>query len=315
MESSLRTVPTATSVRAVPAKLLIDNRIVINNHLARTRGGKVSLHPPDRLRHRQGAQVDAGDEQRLRRGRRQAGLVTPAHVNLGLAIDLAKPDGTRQLLVPASRPPRRWTSPVLAAYEDIVRKARDGKLTVDDFAGTTISLTNPGTIGTVHSVPRLMPARARSSASGRWSTPPSGRAPARRRSPQRRQQGHHPDLDLRPPHHPGRPVRRLPARHSPTAARRRRLLRRDLHSLRIPYEPIRWAHRHRTPHDDDLDKTARVQELIHAYRVRGHLMADIDPLEYHQRSHPDLDVAVPRPDAVGPRPRVRHRRLRRQAAS
>ena len=43
-----------------------------------------------------------------------------------------------------------------AAYEDLVRKARGGKLTVDDFAGTTISLTNPGTIGTVHSVPRLM---------------------------------------------------------------------------------------------------------------------------------------------------------------
>ena len=42
------------------------------------------------------------------------------------------------------------------AYEDIVRKARTNKLTADDFAGTTISLTNPGGIGTVHSVPRLM---------------------------------------------------------------------------------------------------------------------------------------------------------------
>ena len=43
-------------------------------------------------------------------------------------------------------------------------------------------------------------------------------------------------------------------------------------------------------HDDDVNKTARVQELIHAYRVRGHLMADTDPLEYRQRRHPDLDV-------------------------
>src|SRR3954452_4817549 len=42
------------------------------------------------------------------------------------------------------------------AYEDVVRRVRDKKLTPDDFAGTTISLTNPGTIGTVHSVPRLM---------------------------------------------------------------------------------------------------------------------------------------------------------------
>ena len=45
-------------------------------------------------------------------------------------------------------------------------------------------------------------------------------------------------------------------------------------------------------HDDDVNKTARVQELIHAYRVRGHLMADTDPLEYRQRRHPDLDVAT-----------------------
>src|SRR5450756_2652409 len=84
-------------------------------------------------------------------------LITPSHINLGLAIDIAKPDGTRTLLVPASKATEAmdfahfWT-----AYEDIVRKARTNKLTVDDFQGTTISLTNPGGIGTVHSVPRLM---------------------------------------------------------------------------------------------------------------------------------------------------------------
>ena len=61
-------------------------------------------------------------------------------------------------------------------------------------------------------------------------------------------------------------------------------------SLRIPYEPIRWVRDITTSHDDDITKTARVQELIHAYRVRGHLMADTDPLEYRQRRHPDLDV-------------------------
>ncbi len=61
-------------------------------------------------------------------------------------------------------------------------------------------------------------------------------------------------------------------------------------SLRIPYEPIRWVRDVDTSHDDDINKVARVQELIHAYRVRGHLMADTDPLEYEQRRHPDLDV-------------------------
>jgi 2-oxoglutarate dehydrogenase E1 component len=61
-------------------------------------------------------------------------------------------------------------------------------------------------------------------------------------------------------------------------------------SLRIPYEPVRWVRDISATHDDDINKVARVQELIHAYRVRGHLMADTDPLEYKQRRHHDLDI-------------------------
>ena len=79
-------------------------------------------------------------------------------------------------------------------------------------------------------------------------------------------------------------------------------------ALRIPYEPIRWAQDVSADHEDQVSKQARIMEMINAYRVRGHLMADTDPLEYRQRSHHDLDVADPRPDAVGPRPGVRHRR-------
>ena len=84
-------------------------------------------------------------------------------------------------------------------------------------------------------------------------------------------------------------------------------------ALRIPYEPIRWSSDISTSHDDEISKQARILELIHAYRVRGHMMADTDPLEYQQRSHPDLEVESPRADPVGPRPRVRHRLLRRRA--
>ena len=61
-------------------------------------------------------------------------------------------------------------------------------------------------------------------------------------------------------------------------------------ALRIPYEPIRWSKDISTSHDDDISKQARILELIHAYRVRGHMMADTDPLEYQQRSHPDLEI-------------------------
>ena len=61
-------------------------------------------------------------------------------------------------------------------------------------------------------------------------------------------------------------------------------------SLRIPYEPVRWSADKQVDPADEINKVARIQQLIHSYRVRGHLMADTDPLEYVQRKHPDLDV-------------------------
>ena len=86
------------------------------------------------------------------------------------------------------------------AYEDIVRRARRNELTMDDYAGTTISLTNPGGIGTVHSMPRLMPGQGTIIGVGAMEYPApfagmsdddAGRAG--------RQQDHHADLHLRPP--------------------------------------------------------------------------------------------------------------------
>ncbi len=84
-------------------------------------------------------------------------VVHHEHIGLGLAVDVEKTDG-RTLLVPCIRDADTldfrgfW-----GAYEDLIRKVRSNKLTADDFAGVTVSLTNPGTIGTVQSVPRLMP--------------------------------------------------------------------------------------------------------------------------------------------------------------
>ena len=150
-------VPTATSVRAIPAKLLIDNRIVINNQLKRNRGGKISFT------HLLGYALVQAVKQFPNMNRHYAEVdgkptaVTPAHTNLGLAIDLQGKDGKRSLVVAGiKRCEGMRFAQFVTAYEDIVRRARDGKLTAEDFAGVTISLTNPGTIGTVHSVPRLM---------------------------------------------------------------------------------------------------------------------------------------------------------------
>ncbi len=156
MDLSL-SVPTATSVRSVPVKLLIDNRVVINNHLARARGGKVSFTHiigfalVKALREMPAMNVgfEVVDDKPT--------LVRQPHINLGLAIDVAKSDGSRQLLVPSIKAAESMGfAEFWSAYEDVVRRTRDNKLGIEDFQGTTVSLTNPGTIGTVHSVPRLM---------------------------------------------------------------------------------------------------------------------------------------------------------------
>ncbi|WP_082550477.1 MULTISPECIES: multifunctional oxoglutarate decarboxylase/oxoglutarate dehydrogenase thiamine pyrophosphate-binding subunit/dihydrolipoyllysine-residue succinyltransferase subunit [Nocardioides] len=291
MDASL-SVPTATSVRSVPVKLLWDNRTVINNHLARARGGKVSFThiigyalvkalksmPEMNV----GYEVVDG----------KPNLVTPAHINLGLAIDMQKPDGSRQLLVPNIKGAETmdfaafWT-----AYEEMVRKARDGKLAVTDFQGTTMSLTNPGGIGTVHSVPRLMSGQGAIIGVGAMEYPPEWQG-ASDEAINRNAISKSMTLTSTYDHRviQGAQSGEFLKRVHGLLIGENEFYDEIFRSLRIPYEPIRWARDVVASHDDDIVKQARILELIHAYRVRGHLMADTDPLEYRQRSHPDLEI-------------------------
>ncbi|MDX6254816.1 MAG: multifunctional 2-oxoglutarate metabolism enzyme [Frankiales bacterium] len=291
MEQSLE-LPTATSVRAVPAKLLIDNRIIINNHLRRGRGGKVSfthligyalvkaLAEMPEMNYSFGS-VDG-----------KPVLVIPEHINLGLAIDLQKEDGSRTLVVPSIKATEGMDFGTFwRAYEELVRRARNNKLTLEDYAGTTISLTNPGTIGTVHSVPRLMPGQGTIIGVGAMEYP----AEFQGASP-------HTLADLG-----------ISKTMTLTSTYDHRIIQgaqsgdflRRVHqlllggsdfyddiftSLRIPYEPVRWVTDLSFDREDQVGKQARIIELIHAYRVRGHLMADTNPLEFELRRHPDLDV-------------------------
>jgi 2-oxoglutarate decarboxylase len=290
MNASLE-VPTATSVRAIPAKLMIDNRVVINNHLKRTRGGKVSFT------HLLGYAIVQAVKKFPNMNRYFAEVngkptaVTPAHTNLGLAIDLPGKDGQRSLVVAAiKRCETMHFGQFIAAYEDIVRRARDGKLTAEDFSGVTISLTNPGTIGTVHSVPRLMQGQGAIIGAGAMEYPAEFQGASEERIA---------DLGI------GKLItltstydhRIIQGAESGDFLRTIHQLLLDdeffdeiFRELGIPYEPVRW----RTDNPDSIaDKNARVIELIAAYRNRGHLMADIDPLRLDNtrfRSHPDLDV-------------------------
>ncbi|GIJ40762.1 multifunctional oxoglutarate decarboxylase/oxoglutarate dehydrogenase thiamine pyrophosphate-binding subunit/dihydrolipoyllysine-residue succinyltransferase subunit [Micromonospora andamanensis] len=291
MDASLA-VPTATSVRAVPAKLLVDNRIVINNHLARGRGGKVSFthligyalvralvaHPE---MNNSFGEVDG-----------KPVMVRPEHVNLGIAIDLTKPDGSRNLVVPSIKACEQMDfRQFWQAYEDVVRRARRNELTMEDYSGTTISLTNPGGIGTVHSMPRLMQGQSAIIGVGamEYPAPYQGMSEATLADlavskvitltstyDHRIIQGAQSGEFLKVMHE------LMLGEHG--------FYDQIFTSLRIPYEPVRWMRDVAVDSEGQINKTARVHELIHSYRVRGHLMADTDPLEFKIRKHPDLDV-------------------------
>ncbi|ATL70301.1 multifunctional oxoglutarate decarboxylase/oxoglutarate dehydrogenase thiamine pyrophosphate-binding subunit/dihydrolipoyllysine-residue succinyltransferase subunit [Nocardia terpenica] len=290
MSTSL-TIPTATSVRAIPAKLMIDNRLVINNHLARTRGGKISFTHllgyaivqavkafPNMNRHY--AEIDG-----------KPNAVTPAHTNLGLAIDLPGKNGSRALVVAAIKNCEGMSfAQFHSAYEDIVRRARDGKLTTEDFAGVTISLTNPGTIGTNHSVPRLMSGQGAIIGAGAMEYPAEFQGMS---DNQLAEIGIGKLMTLTSTYD----HRIIQGAESGDFLRTiHQLLISDeffdeiFHGMGVPYEPVRWR---KDIKERGVDKSVRVQELIAAYRNRGHLMADTDPLRLVKdkfRSHPDLDV-------------------------
>lgn len=291
MDQSL-TVPTATSVRTVPAKLMIDNRIVINNSLRRNRGGKVSFTHIIGWAIIQSLKAFPSMNVAFAEIDGKPSVVAPAHIGLGIAIDIPKPDGSRSLLVPAiKRAETLDFNEYLAAYEDLVRRARDGKLEAGDFQGATISLTNPGGIGTVHSVPRLMRGQGAIIGVGALEYPAEfqGAAPEVLANlgvsktitltstyDHRVIQGAGSGEFLKMVHE------RLTGHHG--------FYEEIFSALRIPYKPVQWANDIHVDISGQVDKSARVQELINAFRVRGHLMADVDPLEYHQRTHPDLEI-------------------------
>jgi 2-oxoglutarate dehydrogenase E1 component len=298
MEASLK-VPTATSFRIVPAKLLEVNRKVINGYLGRTRGGKVSFthiigFAVVRAIHDTVPRMNASYKEDAEGKPR---VVRHEHVGLGIAVDMEKSDGSRTLLVPVVK-----DADVLdfrgfwGAYEELIRKVRSGKLSPDDFAGATVSLTNPGTIGTLQSVPRLMPGQGLIVGVGSIDYPAEWKAAdpvtladlgvskvitISSTYDHRIIQGAESGLFLKR-------VEEL-------------LLGADgfydevFRALGVPYEAVQWR-RDVNPIDREqamLDKQMAVANLIRLHRVRGHLIADLDPLRWKEPTMPvELDPAT-----------------------
>ena len=285
-------VPTATSVRAIPAKLLIDNRVVINSNLARARGGKVSFthligyavikalgqFPSMNVHY---DEIDG-----------KPAAVQPPHVNFGIAIDMPKPDGTRLLIVPNIKKAETLSfAEFWHTYEDLIKRARAGKLTADDHSGTTVSLTNPGGIGTVHSVPRLSKGQAAIIGVGSLDYPAEYQGASAKIIAQNAVS----KILTLTSTYDHRVIQGAGSGEFLKKIHQLLLGAENFYdeifeSLRIPYEPVRWSVDLQVDPADEINKVARIQQMIHSYRVRGHLMADTDPLEFVQRKHPDLDV-------------------------
>jgi multifunctional 2-oxoglutarate metabolism enzyme len=298
METSL-SVPTATSERRIPVKLLDENRRIINKHLSENARGKASythliawavlraldVYPQlnDGF-----AQVD-NQPTRLKR----------PNTNLGVAVDLTKKDGTRTLLVPNIKNANRLSfSEFLAAYDDVVTRARDGKLQIPDFQGTTVSLTNPGTLGTVASIPRLMAGQSVIVATGAIEYPAEYQAMA----PEALSQlGISKAISISSTYDhriiQGAESGAFLARVHELITGKHDFYTNIFKDLGIPHVPFRW-NVDRNPFflagdqvREQTLKEARVIELINAYRVRGHLIADIDPLHaLPVLYHPELDI-------------------------
>lgn len=298
MERSL-SVPTATSERRIPVKLLDENRRIINQHLAENDRGKASythliawamLRALDTFPQLNDGFADVDNTPtRIKR----------TNVNLGIAIDLTKKDGSRTLLVPNIKNANSLSfSEFLSAYDDVVKRAREGKLQVPDFQATTVSLTNPGTIGTVASIPRLMEGQSVIIATGAIEYPAEYQAMA----PEALSQlGISKAIAISSTYDhriiQGAESGAFLARVHEFLIGKHDFYKKIFSDLGIPHAPLRW-NIDRNPfflpgdqvHEQTL-KEARVIELINAYRVRGHLIADTDPLHALPiLYHPELDI-------------------------
>ncbi|MBN8734422.1 MAG: multifunctional oxoglutarate decarboxylase/oxoglutarate dehydrogenase thiamine pyrophosphate-binding subunit/dihydrolipoyllysine-residue succinyltransferase subunit, partial [Acidobacteria bacterium] len=302
MELSLA-VPTATSQRVIPVKVMDENRRIINQHRTLTGKSKISFSQIIGFAILKALKAFPQLNDAFLEGDGESFRVINQKVNLGIAVDIAGQGGNRSLVVPSIKNAGEMTfAQYLDAFEDLVARARKNKLTVDDFHGTTLSLTNPGTVGTSGSVPRLMPGQGCIIAAGAIGYPAE-------------YQGVSPEM---------RATIGLSATMTITCtydhrviqgaesgmflARLQELLNGagDFYeeiflSLRLPHHPLEWeadrqlaipgasgtSSRHR-----EIAKEAAVLQLINAYRVRGHLIADLDPLGKEPGYHPELDPAT-----------------------
>jgi 2-oxoglutarate dehydrogenase E1 component len=305
MTASL-TVPTATSQRVVPVRVLEENRQLINEQRALMGRSKISythligwalLRAFDSFPQINDAYTEQ-DSQPIRIVRRQ--------INFGLAVDVKAKDGSSSLMVPNIKNAGSLNFiAYMKAFDDVVARARTAKLMPQDFQGTTVSLTNPGTVGTSGSVPRLMVGQGAIIATGAMDYPAEfgSVSPELRTSlgiskvmtmtctyDHRIVQGAE----------SGRFLGRVHALLNGADG----FYERIFEELGLSLRPVRWQDPFAAGPGQlpalatsaallvDPAKEAGIAHMIQAYRIRGHTIANLDPLGSTRPMHPDLDPAT-----------------------
>lgn len=298
MEASLG-IPTATSYRSISVKLLEENRRIINEYLESSGRGKASythlISWAIVKALRDFPEINYSFE--LADGTPH--LRKKHTVNMGIAVDYVRKDGTRTLIVPNIKDVDKMSFPeFFHAYDALLERIRKGVILATDFQNTTVTLTNPGTVGTLYSVPRLMKGLGAVIATGSIGYPAEYHAWSQNALSSlglskimtisctydhRIIQGAQSGEFLRC-------IQNLLLGHDG-------FYEQIFEEMHVPAVPIQWAHDHHPSllgipfAPEDLEKQTGVLKLINSYRVRGHLIANLDPLAEYQLYHPELDFA------------------------
>jgi len=297
MEQSLE-IPTATSLRVMPVKMLIEDRTIINRHLLQRGDNKATfthfiawavIRALKDFPNLNSAYVEKDGKPHKK---------IPPHINLGVAIDLAKDDGSRNLVVPNIKKVDEMDfCEFLDAYHALIERARNGELEISDYQNTTISITNPGTIGTISSVPRLMSNQGAIIATGAIDYP-----------------AEYQSMSQEVLNHLGiSKVMTITSTydHRIIQGAESGLFLKRVHSLlnggddfyqeifsdlEIPYEPLPYGIdkyagqlNGQSATLEQNKKAIAVMQLINMYRTRGHKLADLNPLESEPGHSPELD--------------------------
>jgi multifunctional 2-oxoglutarate metabolism enzyme len=293
MEASLA-LPTATSVRSIPAKLLEENRRVINRYIGSRRGGKVSFTHLIAWAVLKALEARPAMKASYEEIDGIPHIVQHKGVNLGLAVDVER-SGGRTLLVPNIRDANQLDfSGFFNAYEEVIRKVRSNKLTPDDFRETTVTITNPGTVGTSQSVPRLMAGQGLIVGVGAIGYPTEYEASD---SAMLAHVGVSKIVTLTSTYDhrviQGAESGQFLSYIHDLLLGAERFYDEVFASLGVPYEPARWSRDRATAYDTDvyLEKQSHVIQLVNMHRVRGHMLAELNPIGWEVLYHPELDLA------------------------